>query len=359
MAYRPRMLNSRGHAGENPGGAPHGASDGAAEPERTPAFEARHLAALVAVAQTRSFRVAGVRLGYVQSAVSRQIATLEEVAGTRLVERASGTNEIGLTPAGELLVRHAEALLARQAAARADLDQLVAGETGAVRIGVPQGVGHRLLRRVLVEYRRRRPLAHVLASEFPTDAPLFELVEQGELDLALAGLPLAPGPFEHCSLLRVRWVLATPSHWSIAQRGDALRIADLAGKPLVGRHDPRSGPPLEARLRADGHEPNVVFRTDLDETVRALVGAGVGAGLLPTFGVDPRDAAIVTRPVEDLSLTQSVALLWHRERVLSPAAAELRAVVVETCGRGPLAGTPAASSSSEPLPPAAAQAARP
>jgi DNA-binding transcriptional LysR family regulator len=353
------MPNSWGHAGEI-----HVDGGGGGEPERTPAFESRHLAALVAVAQTRSFRVAGERLGYVQSAVSRQIATLEDVAGTRLVERAPGANEIGLTPAGELLVRHAEALLARQAAARADLDQLVAGETGAVRIGVPQGVGHRLLRRVLVEYRRRRPLARVLASEFPTDAPLFELVEQGQLDLALAGLPLAPGPFEHRSLLRVRWVLATPSRWPLAQRGDALRLADLAGKPLVGRHDERSAPPLEAQLRAAGHEPNVVFRTDLDDTVRALVGAGVGAGLLPTFGIDPHDAAIVTRPLEDLSLTQSVALVWHRERVLCPAAAELRTVVCEVCGRGATAtgaaharaeaGSPAPASA-----PAAAQAARP
>jgi DNA-binding transcriptional LysR family regulator len=351
------MSNSSGHAGEiHP--------DGSAEPERTPAFEARHLAALVAVAQTRSFRVAGERLGYVQSAVSRQIATLEEVAGTRLVERASGANEIGLTPAGELLVRHAEALLARQAAARADLDQLVAGETGAVRIGVPQGVGHRLLRRVLVEFRRRRPRSRVLASEFPTDAPLFELVEQGQLDLALASLPLAPGPFEHCSLLRVRWVLAAPSHWPIAQRGDALRLADLAGKPLVGRHDARTGPPLEAQLRAAGHEPNVVFRTDLDETVRALVGAGVGAGLLPTFGVDPHDAAIATRPLEDLPLTQPVALVWHRERVLSPGADELRRVVQEACGRGGASAAPEPAAAEPPAPPepaaaGVAQAARP
>ncbi|HEX5145697.1 MAG TPA: LysR family transcriptional regulator, partial [Conexibacter sp.] len=129
--------------------------------ERLSSFESRHLAALVAVAQTRSFRLAGERLGYVQSAVSRQLATLEEVAGTRLVVRASGANEVTLTPAGELLVRHAEALLARQAAARADLERLAAGETGAVRVGVPQGVGPRLLRSVLTVHRERRPNARV------------------------------------------------------------------------------------------------------------------------------------------------------------------------------------------------------
>jgi DNA-binding transcriptional LysR family regulator len=302
--------------------------------ERASAFDLRQLAALLAVAQTSSFRLAGERLGYVQSAVSRQIAALEQAAGMRLVERAAGASEVHLTQAGELLARHAAALLTRQAAARADLVQLAAGETGTVRIGVPQGVGPRLLRRVLATYRERRPQAQVLASEFPSDTPLFELVERGELDLALASLPLAPGPFAHSTLLRVRWVLAAPAGWPIVHRDEALRLADLAGKPLIARHSPRSGPPLEAELHAAGHPPHVVFRTDIDDTVRSLVGAGVGAGLLPTFGVDPADDAIAVRTLDDLALTQTIALLWHRERVLSPAAAELRTTTLEVCGRG-------------------------
>ena len=303
------------------------------DPERLPAFEPRQLAALVAVAQTGSFRLAGERLGYVQSAVSRQIAALEEAAGARLVERASGAVEVALTPAGELLVRHAEALLARQAAARADLDRLAAGETGAVRVGVPQGVGPRLLRRVLSAHRERRPDARVVASEFATDAPLFELVEQGALDLALAALPLAPGPFEHRQLVRVRWVLATPARWSLARRGDAVELSDLAGRPLVARHGDRAGPPLEAQLQAAGHEPNVVFRTDLDDTVRSLVAAGVGAGLLPSYGVAADDPAIASHTLETVALAQPIGLFWHRERMLSPAADALRETVGELYGR--------------------------
>jgi DNA-binding transcriptional LysR family regulator len=325
------MLESSQRAGET-------RSAVAPDPERLAAFEARHLAALVAVAETSSFRLAGERLGYVQSAVSRQISTLEEVAGTRLVERAPGANEIALTPAGELLVRHAKALLARQTAARADLERLAAGETGAVRVGVPQGVGPRLLRRVLKVYRERRPGTRVVASEFATDMPLFELVEQGALDLALAALPLPPGPFEHRTLLRVRWVLAAPSRWSLARRGDMVELADLAERPLVSRHGERAAPPLEAQLQAAGHEPNVVFRTDLDETVRRLVAAGVGAGLLPTFGVAPDDPAIATHTLDALPLAQAIAIFWHRERVLSPAAAELRDLVGELCETG---GAPA------------------
>ncbi|MDO8209680.1 LysR family transcriptional regulator [Conexibacter sp. CPCC 206217] len=312
---------------------PDRAASDSATPDRAAPFEPRHLAALVAVAKTGSFRVAGTQLGYVQSAVSRQIATLEEAAGTRLVERARGGNEVHLTQAGEVLLTHAEALLARQTAARADLQQLAQGETGAVRVGVLQGVGHRVLRSALAVYRQRRPGARVEASEYPADAPLFELVEQGRLDLGLAGMPLPDGPFARRNLLRVRWVLAMPAHWRIPRHDGVVRLPDLAGQPLIGRHDERTGPSLEGQLRAAGTEPNVVFRTDIDETMRGLVAAGVGAALLPRVSVHERDATIAVAPLEDVALTQVVGLFWHRERLLSAAAVELRGIVSEVCGR--------------------------
>src|SRR3954464_14755020 len=83
--------------------------------------EFRPLAALAAVANEGSFRGAADRLGYVQSAVSQQIAHLEKLVGVRLVERARGSKEVNLTSAGELLLGHADEILSRVYAARADL----------------------------------------------------------------------------------------------------------------------------------------------------------------------------------------------------------------------------------------------
>ena len=92
--------------------------------------ELRHFAALAAIAEARSFRAAAERLGYVQSAVSQQIAFLERVAGTRLVERSPGQPTVSLTPAGALLLKRVDSILAQVAAAWADLGRLEAGETG-------------------------------------------------------------------------------------------------------------------------------------------------------------------------------------------------------------------------------------
>src|SRR5919108_425102 len=75
------------------------------------ALEMRHLKAFRAVAQTRSFARAALELGYTQSAISMQIASLEKVVGARVFERGSGRREVRVTRAGEALLEHVDALL--------------------------------------------------------------------------------------------------------------------------------------------------------------------------------------------------------------------------------------------------------
>src|SRR5918996_4364908 len=115
------------------------------EPDRWLGVELRHLAALKAVAEERAFGRAARRLGYTQSAVSQQIATLERAVGERLLERPGGPRPVSLTEAGRLLLRHAEAIVARLDAARADLAALSAGEAGTLRVGTYQSIGQRIV----------------------------------------------------------------------------------------------------------------------------------------------------------------------------------------------------------------------
>src|SRR3989440_4145392 len=132
------------------------------EPDRWLGIELRHLTALEAVSRLGSFGRAAKSLGYTQSAVSQQIAALERIVGERLVERPGGPRRVSLTEAGVLLVRHAEAIVARLAAAQADLAALLDGEAGRLRVGVFQSVGQRILPELMRTFASEWPKVEVM-----------------------------------------------------------------------------------------------------------------------------------------------------------------------------------------------------
>src|SRR5918996_1889999 len=139
------------------------------EADRWLGVELRHLAALQAIAEEGSFGRAAIRLGYTQSAVSQQLATLERLVGERLVERPGGPRPIALTEAGRLLLRHAEAIVARLQAAQADLQALSAGAAGSLRVGTYQSVGKHLLPTVMRRFSAAWPLVELKLTEMSTD----------------------------------------------------------------------------------------------------------------------------------------------------------------------------------------------
>ena len=149
------------------------------EPDRWLGIELRHLAALQAVAAERSFGRAARRLGYTQSAVSQQIATLERIVGERLVERPGGPRPVSLTEAGQLLLRHAEAIVARLDAAEADFRALSEGESGTLRIGTYQSVGNKILPTLLRRFREQWPDVEIKLSESANDRELLDFVAEG------------------------------------------------------------------------------------------------------------------------------------------------------------------------------------
>ena len=84
-------------------------------------IEVRHLAALQALAEEASFHGAARRLGYSQPAVSQQLAALERIVGTQLVNRPRVSQPLTLTEAGKRLLVHARAVQASLATAEAEL----------------------------------------------------------------------------------------------------------------------------------------------------------------------------------------------------------------------------------------------
>ncbi len=235
--------------------------------------ELRHLSALEAVAREGSFRKAADALGFVQSAVSQQIAALERAVGKRLVERSRGPGPVRLTEAGELLLGHAQAIRARLKAAQADIGALDSGTLGALRVGITQSVGVRILPQLMQRWAPAWPDVAVRPSESTSDLALYSLVERGELDLAFVELPVPDGPFEAQELLVDPYVLVVAAGSPIARKKGVPTLKEIGSLPLIAHSQCRGLRRVEAQLQARGAEPTVVFRSDVNATVQALVGS--------------------------------------------------------------------------------------
>jgi DNA-binding transcriptional LysR family regulator len=300
------------------------------EPNGLLGLEVRHLAALEAVARERSFGRAATRLGYTQSAVSQQIATLERIVGEQLLERPGGARAVSLTDAGELLLRHAEAIVARLDAVRADMSALRAGETGTLRVGTYQSVGARVLPRLIRRFRESRPGVELSLEEPTTDPELYELIERGDLDLAFCSPPLPSGPFDAAELMSDPHILLVPADSPLARRRSAT-LDDLGELPLIGSRACRSGDAVEEALREHGYDPRYAFRSDDNGTVQGLVAAGVGVALSPLLAVATDDPRVRVIRLEPPVARRRIAVIWHRDRHRSPAARAFVEVAAEVC----------------------------
>ena len=246
------------------------------EPDRWLGVEIRHLAALRAVAECGSFGAAAESLGYTQSAISQQIAALEKAVGQRLVDRPGGPRKVSMTEAGNLLLRHAQAIMSRLAAAQADLAALSDGEAGTLRVGTYQSVGTRIVPTLIRRFHETWPRVEIGLSESNSDDELLQMVEAGELDLAFTVLPIPEGPLAAQELMRDPYLLVVPAASPLAARDKPPTLRDITSFPLIGYRHCRASRQVEEFAEARGRDLEVVFRSDDNGTVQAMVASGMG-----------------------------------------------------------------------------------
>jgi DNA-binding transcriptional LysR family regulator len=298
------------------------------DPDSWFGVEVRHLAALDAIARKRSFSGAARALGYTQSAISQQLALLERIVGERLVERSGGPRPVSLTPAGELLLRHGRRVVDQLAAARADLAAWSAGSAGELRVGTYHSVGAKILPRVVGRLSAARPDVHVALVETADEGQLLRLVERGELDLTFMLFPLADGPFVAVELLRDPFLLLVAEDSPLGAGGARPTQADVASLPLIAYDRVRDATRPETHLR---DAPDVVFRSNDDETIHGLVAAGMGAALLPQLSIDRTYPGVRAVEIDERLPPRVIGMAWHRDRDLQPAARGFVATTESVC----------------------------
>lgn len=283
------------------------------------------LRALHAVAAHGSILGAADTLHVTTSAVSQQLAKLEREVGRPLLEKAG--RGVRLTDSGRLLVAHADRVLSMLEAAEADLDAARDTVGGTLTIAAFATSMRGLAPAALAALRRKHPqLRPVLRELEPVDG--IALLLRRDVDLAIAqdweNAPLAlPEGVSKAAIMEDMADIALPAGHRLAKTR-RVTLDDLAGEPwitwLEGSicHDW-----LLHTLRRRGHEPRVAHTASEYATQLALVGAGLGAAVIPRLGrgAVPRGVVVVRSTP---TLRRQVYAVWRSDAARRSA---LRAVI--------------------------------
>jgi DNA-binding transcriptional LysR family regulator len=287
------------------------------------ALDVRRLRVLREVAAQGSFSAAADVLAFTQPAVSRQIATLEAEAGTRLVDRTA--RGVRLTPAGELLVEHAEAILGRLATAESQLEALAELDAGRLRLGSFATASATLTAQAIAAFAEAYPGVELRLVEGRT-LDLLPLLAAGEIDLAVvtdAGRDL-PADVELEDLMDDPFYVALPPGHPLADGGE-LRMEELRDEVWISVLPFSS--PLLAAARAAGFEPQVAFDSAEWLGKQGLVAAGVGIALIPSLALGIVRDDVVLRPLGPGGPRRRISLAMHASLSRPPSVAPMRAIM--------------------------------
>jgi DNA-binding transcriptional LysR family regulator len=292
--------------------------------------EQRHLAAYAAVARNRSFRAAAEELGYSQPAVSQLVRKLEDLVGTALVVRRSGSGRVRLTPAGTLMLHHAERLLDGFAAARADL-AVLSGRPS--RVGVLTGLGSRLLAPMLRAAARAGDQVEVVESS--DDAELSRAIARGEIDVAVGGMPHGADRLTVRRIGTDPYVLAVPARSPLGRFDGRPPSELLERQPLIacGATDADETRRIDRELRVRGVAPRWASRASSIPAALGAVRAGTGGAIVPASAVEPWDTAIVRISLDGLVSPRCICRYAHRDRRLPDEVHEVVAAAVAALER--------------------------
>ena len=274
--------------------------------------------AFVAVADHGSMTVAGNVLHLTQSAVSQQIKRLEDSLGRRIFER--DTNEVRLTPHGEILLKYAQQII--KLSNDACLHLTDADVAGVVRIGTPEDFATTHLSAILSQFVRAHPLVALeVYCDFTVN--LLDGFSKGLYDLML--FKREPQGFGGGTEVWREVLDWTASPNALLPENKPIPLV-LAPVPDVYRKR------ALAALDAEQRPWRIAYTSPSLAGLQAAVQAGLGITVLPTEMI-PAGLVSVTSRLSLPKLADTEIALYRAPGTLSQAAELLASSIIESLGK--------------------------
>jgi LysR family transcriptional regulator, carnitine catabolism transcriptional activator len=289
-----------------------------------PEVNSRQLAAVLAIAEYRSFIAAAAHLGISQPALTLTIKRLEHTLGMPLFLRT--TRQITITAAGREFVAMAERVFNDLKLSMRSLRELTEQQRGQVIVSslIPVNMSG-----VIAEYGRQFPSIEIQLREgFQDDVR--DDVRSGLADFGIGDISDLPDSHLAESLgVEELWVILRDDDPLTRQR--QIEFGALKDVALVSfRVGSSTRRLIDAAATAAGFTLRHVVTVSLPLTLMNLVAGGVGAAIVPAH---PWPQAVysnlVSRPLVRPRLSSEIGIMRLSDRELSPAAGGLLALARE------------------------------
>ena len=290
----------------------------------------RELRTFIAVAREGSFAGAGARIGLTQSAVSAQIARLEEELGFPLFERTGRSAK--LNGAGQEALNRAEEIVGLYGQLGHQAHSQL--EATLVKVGAVASVQESFMPRALATFREEFPDCR-LRIEPGVSLGLLGQVDAGEIDIAVMIKPPfnLPAELEWRPLVREAFVCLAPAHSEGSWR-------ELLETEAFIRYDHASfgGRLVDQFLRRSRIAVREAIELDELRGMVQLVAQGVGVALAPrslALGHWPSQVRVM-----DLGrdvFYREIGLVERARHGRQPAASRLADHIVEAAGQAEMA----------------------
>jgi len=243
----------------------------------SPPFTLRQLSFLVAAADEGTVAGAAARVHASPSAVSEALTELERSLGARLMVRRRARG-LTLTSTGVEVVARARELLTSARELESSLHGAAGELVGPITIGCYPTLAPTVLPPILQGFGSAHPRVELEIVEATHDR-LQGRLESGQVDVAFVYDTLVPGQPSRARLFEL------PAHAVLAAddplaADETVRLEQLVERDLILLDAPPSSEHTMSLFTAQGLVPRVRHRVQSYEAVRALVGRGLGYGIL-------------------------------------------------------------------------------
>jgi DNA-binding transcriptional LysR family regulator len=287
-----------------------------------------HLEYFRTIARCESYTRASEQIEVSQPTLSRAIALLERELGVPLFDHHG--RSVSLNRYGRAFLVHIDRALADIEAGRRELDDLTDRERGVISLTFFHTLGERLVPNLIGAFMRKHPRARFILSENMLPQIVRRIIE-GDVDLGLVSLPFSDERLEYIPLLNQELMLVVPSAHRLAAR-KKVALAEVADDPFcLSARGFTLRQLTEDLCKEAGFSPKIAFEGDEVSTLRGLISAGLGVGLLPE-GPSASLGEIVQIRVSQPRCQRMIVMAWVKDGYQSELVRSFRHFVQRRVG---------------------------